>query len=79
MPGGFKHAGVSPLIKKNHTLQRGPEKNCPVSRLCFTSKLVQRAVAKQLNDHIQAEDLDNQYQSAYKMAHSTETALLNKI
>ena len=33
-------------------------------------------VAKQLLEHINANNLDNPYQSAYKAGHSTETALL---
>ena len=40
---------------------------------CFSK----RVVARQLIDHMHAHDLDNQYQSAYKMGHSTETALLS--
>ena len=41
------------------------------------SGLVERAVAKQLVDHIPRHCLDNSYQSAYKSGHSTETALLS--
>ena len=39
-------------------------------------KNVVRVVAKQLLEHINANNLDNPYQSAYKAGHSTETALL---
>ena len=41
------------------------------------SKLVERVVAKQVNDHIHDHNLDNRFQSAYKTRHSTETALLS--
>ena len=34
-------------------------------------------VAKQLVDHIHEHGLDSSYQSAYKLGHSTETALLS--
>ena len=77
VPDGFKSAVVTPLIKKA-SLNADDLKNYrPVSGLSFISKLVERVVAKQLNEHIHANDLDNQYQSAYKSGHSTETALLS--
>ena len=41
------------------------------------SKLIERAVAKQLLEHIHVHNLDNPYQSAYIAGHSTETALLS--
>ena len=50
---------------------------CPVSGLCFLSKLVERVVTKQLTSHINNNKLDNPHQSAYKPGHSTETALLS--
>ena len=51
--------------------------SCPISGLSFLSKLVERVVAKQLNDHIHDHNLDNGFQSAYKTGHSTEMALLS--
>ena len=46
-----------------------------MSSLSFISKLVEKAVAKQLNCYINKEGLSNLNQSAYKILHSTETAL----
>ena len=40
------------------------------------SKLIEKAVALQLNDHILRQHLDETFQSAYKECHSTETALV---
>ena len=48
----------------------------PVSHLSFISKVVERAVAIQLNEYLTANDLLPRYQSAYRKNHSTETALL---
>jgi len=48
----------------------------PVSNLSFISKVVERAVAVQLNEYLVANDLLPRYQSAYRKNHSTETALL---
>ena len=49
----------------------------PVSGLGFISKLVERVVVSQLNDHVSLIGLENVRQSAYKLGHSTESALLS--
>ena len=40
------------------------------------SKLIEKVVAKQLNNYIDSEGLSNVNQSAYRRLHSTESALL---
>ena len=51
--------------------------NCrPVSNLPFMGKLLDRCVIDQLMDHIHTNNLMEPLQSAYKLCHSTETALL---
>jgi len=40
------------------------------------SKVVDRAVAKQLNEYLTANDLLPRFQSAFRKQHSTETAML---
>ena len=47
-----------------------------MSNLSFISKLIEKAVANQLNSYINKEGLSNLNQSAYKRLPSTETALL---
>ena len=47
-----------------------------MSNLSFLSKLIEKAVANQLNSYINKEGLSNFNLSAYKRLHSTETALL---
>ena len=75
-PNCFKIAYVTPLLKKP-SLDRNLLKNYrPVSNLSFISKLIEKAVANQLNSYINNEGLSNLNQSAYKRLHSTETALL---
>ena len=77
VPDGFKSAVVTPLIKKS-SLSKDELKNyCPVSGLSFISKLVERVVASQLSRHGSLHGLENEYQSAYRRGHSTETALLS--
>ena len=72
----FKSVLVSPLFKKP-TLNRDDMKNYrPVSSLSFLSKMFEKVVASRLNSHINSSHTSNDYQSAYRKSHSTETALL---
>ena len=48
----------------------------PVSNLSYISKLSERAGAEQFLEHLTANNLDSQLQSAYKHPHGTKTALL---
>ena len=75
-PRHFKSALVFPLLEKP-TLNREDMKNYhPVSNLSFLSKILQKVVASHLNSHINSSHTSNDYQSAYRKFHSTETALL---
>ena len=75
-PNSFKQAIVTPLLKKS-TLSKADLKSYrPVSGLSFLSKLVEHIVAAQSRSHLDSHDLGNTFQSAYKVGHSTETALL---
>jgi hypothetical protein len=72
----MKQVLVTPLIKKP-TLDKEVLSNYrPVSNLSYLSKLTEKAVAKQLTDHMTENDLHVPVQSAYRPKHSTETALL---
>ena len=77
VPADFKKAVVTPLIKKASLPPDDLKNYQPVSGLCFISKLVERVVASQLNDYVCSNGLENVEQSAYKLGHSTETALLS--
>ena len=74
--GNLKNALLRPLLKKA-TLEVTLLKNFrPVSNLSYLSKLIERVVCKQLKDFaVQSGNLED-YQSAYRQGHSTETALL---
>ena len=50
--------------------------NRPVSNLTYLSEILEKVDAKHLLDHMAHNDLQEALQSAYKPAHSTETALL---
>ena len=75
-PQVFKSAIVIPLLKKP-SLEVSNFKNYrPVSNLPFISKVVEKVIAAQLRNHLAENNLLDQYQSAYRSKHSTETALV---
>ena len=74
-PMAWKRAVVKPLLKKpglecifkNYSL---------VSNLPAISKLIEKVAAKQIQDHSDEDNTTPTHQSAYKVNHSCETALL---
>ena len=76
VPEEFKVAHVTPLLK-NTSLDKNVLKNYrPVSNLPFVSKVLERVVAKQLQNYLTVNNLHEPQQSAYRKHHSTETAPL---
>ena len=62
---------------KNASLDMNILKNYrPVSNLPFVTKVLECVVASQLKAYMDTNDLHDLFQSAYKTAHSTESALL---
>ena len=75
-PSDFKNAIVKPLLKKP-SLDKDELKNYrPVSNLHFISKVIEKLVAKRLEEHMSEYSMYDPMQSAYKLVHSTETALV---
>ena len=75
-PDSLKHAIIGPLIKKQ-SLDRNTLKNYrPVSNIKFLSKVIERIVVNNITKHMNENNLGEPLQSAYRAAHSTETALL---
>ena len=70
------HMIVMPLLKKPSLSKDDTENYRPVSNLNFVSKIIEKVIADRICSHLERKDLSNQYQSAYKKFHSTETALL---
>ena len=74
-PSAWKEALVRPILKKNGL--DTVTKNCrPVSNLSLISKVTERAVFLQIDNHMKKHDLYPSLQSAYRKNHGTETALL---
>lgn len=75
----LKTAVVKPLLKKP-SLDNNVLKNYrPVSNLPFVSKILEKVVLEQLLSHLDANNLCNPLQSAYRAKHSTETVLLRVV
>ena len=72
----FRSAHISPLLKKPSLNKDSMNNYRPVSKLRFLSNVLEKVVVNQLNSHIHSSNTSNQYQSAYRKFHSTETALL---
>jgi len=70
LPESQKHAVVSPRLKKRGLDTSNMANFRPMSNLTFMSKVVERVVAKQLNEYLTANDLLPRFQSAFP-----ETAL----
>ena len=76
VPLCFKNAIVHPLLKKCNLDPNVLNNYRPVSNLPFLSKILEKVVLAQFDDHLERNCLKEIYQSAYKSQHSTETALL---
>ncbi|KAI0214517.1 putative RNA-directed DNA polymerase from transposon BS [Lamellibrachia satsuma] len=75
-PITLRTAIVKPLLKSD-TLDKDMLKNYrPVSNIAFVGKVLEKVAVRRLLDHLTLNGLHEEYQSAYKMLHSTETALL---
>ena len=68
MPSSYKHATVTPLLKK-------PSLD-PVSNLTFLSKTIERVVASRLTLYLESNQLMDPHQCAYRRGHSCEFALV---
>ena len=76
MPESLKTAVVHPLLKKSMLDPQELSNYRPVSNLSFLSKVLERVVLKQLQEHMDNCGYYDPFQSAYKKCHSTETALV---
>lgn len=75
VPDELKLARVKPLFKKNSRLEIGNYR--PVSILCIISKILEKAVYKQLETHLIDHNLLYQFQSGFRSSYSTDTCLIH--
>ena len=75
-PSCMKEAIITPILKKKNLDKELFKNYRPISNLNFISKLVEKVTVLRLHQYISTNNLHSPYQSAYRPAHSTETALL---
>ena len=76
-PKVIKHAVVTPLLKKSGLDPDSLSNYRPISNLSFISKLLERfIVSQQIRQYMVTNDIFDVFQSAYRPAHSCETALV---
>lgn len=75
-PTDFKHAVVTPLLKRPNLPMDDPNNFRPISNLPFLAKVLERVVFKQLQDHLWSNSITEVFQSGFKSSHSNETTLV---
>ena len=74
MPNKWKIAKVTPIHKKGNTNDYNNYRSISVLNIC--SKILERAVHKQLTDHLEINDLLSKTQFGYRKNRSTELATI---
>ena len=75
-PEKFKHAQVTPHLKKDGLDKDNWANYRPISNLNILSKIIERLAFYRLRQHLMGSPNFNPAQSAYRRHHSTETSLL---
>ena len=75
-PSKMKKAVVKPTIKKENVDKDVLSNYRPISNLSMVSKLLERVVLEQLNEHLNTNNLYSKVQSGYRPKHSCETLLV---
>ena len=66
LPNSQEHALVTPLLTKTGLDTSDMANFRPVSNLSFVSKVVEKVVSRQLNEHLTDQGLLPRHQSAYR-------------
>ncbi|KAL5260505.1 hypothetical protein ACHWQZ_G010593 [Mnemiopsis leidyi] len=75
-PSTLKNALVRPAIKDENGDANSYKNYRPISNLPFLSKILEKCVYKQLDQHLNINNLHAEHQSGYRKNHSCETATL---
>ncbi|KAK2193543.1 hypothetical protein NP493_10g04026 [Ridgeia piscesae] len=75
-PAPMKHAVVVPVLKKGGSDASVLTNYRPISNITFVAKMTVRFIAQQLQHFMEENGIYGIYQSAYRVHHSAETALV---
>ena len=76
VPSSLKHSVITPIYKKKQLDVNKLSSYRPIAQLPVVAKVMERHVANQLQRYMEENDIHVLHQSAYRVNHSTETALL---
>ena len=79
MPDVLKVTQIGPLLKKSDLSHEEFKHFRPVSNLAFISKVIEKAVAFQMIDYVDDNNLGEVLQSAYKKRYNTESLRLHAL
>src|SRR5664279_3794371 len=78
-PSSLKHGRVTPLCKKPGLDKSDMANFRPVTNLSSLSKVLEKLVLSRLRPHVMSTGNFSEFQSAYRVGHSTETSLLKVV
>ena len=76
VPTQLKQGIIKPILKKPTLDPKDPEHRRPITGLNVFSKVMEKVVVQQMQQHLDTHNLLNPFQLGFRPGHGTETALL---